>query len=42
MSGCARANPDVFAGTRVPGRALIDYIEGDHALDEFLTDFPTP
>jgi uncharacterized protein (DUF433 family) len=31
----------VFAGTRVPVRALIDYIEGDHALDEFLSDYPS-
>ena len=31
----------VFIGTRVPLRALIDYIEGGHALDEVLDDFPT-
>jgi uncharacterized protein (DUF433 family) len=31
----------VFAGTRVPVRALIDYIEHDHPLAEFLEDFPT-
>lgn len=31
----------VFIGTRVPLRALIDYIEGGHALAEFLDDFPT-
>jgi uncharacterized protein (DUF433 family) len=31
----------VFVGTRVPFRALIDYIEGGHSLDEFLDDFPT-
>jgi len=31
----------VFAGTRVPLQALIDYIEGGHSLDEFLDDFPT-
>ncbi|MFN2315425.1 MAG: DUF433 domain-containing protein [Gemmatimonadales bacterium] len=30
----------VFTGTRVPVRAMIDYLEGDHPLDEFLTDFP--
>ncbi len=29
-----------FTGTRVPVRALIDYIEGGHPLPEFLTDFP--
>jgi uncharacterized protein (DUF433 family) len=31
----------VFVGTRVPVLALIDYIEGDHSLIEFLHDFPT-
>ncbi len=31
----------VFVGTRVPVRALIDYLEANHALDEFLQDFPT-
>ena len=31
----------VFVGTRVPFRALIDYLEGGHDLDEFLEDFPT-
>jgi len=31
----------VFAGTRVPVQALIDYIEGGHSLNEFLDDFPT-
>lgn len=30
-----------FTGTRVPVRALIDYIEGGHPLAEFLEDFPT-
>ena len=30
-----------FAGTRVPARALIDYLEGGDTLDEFLEDFPT-
>jgi uncharacterized protein (DUF433 family) len=30
----------VFTGTRVPVRALIDYWEGGHSLDEFLKDFP--
>ena len=29
-----------FTGTRVPVRALIDYVEGGHPLAEFLTDFP--
>jgi uncharacterized protein (DUF433 family) len=31
----------VFAGTRVPFDALVDYAEGGKTLDEFLDDFPT-
>jgi uncharacterized protein (DUF433 family) len=31
----------VFVGTRVPVRALIDYIGGGHTLEKFLEDFPT-
>ena len=31
----------VFAGTRVPVRALLDYLEGGQPLAEFLDDFPT-
>ena len=31
----------VFTGTRVPVRALIDYLEGGERLDDFLEDFPT-
>jgi uncharacterized protein (DUF433 family) len=31
----------VFAGTRVPLKNLIDYLEGGHPLDEFLDDFPS-
>ena len=31
----------VFVGTRVPVQALIDYLEANHPLDEFLDDFPT-
>jgi uncharacterized protein (DUF433 family) len=31
----------VFAGTRVPVRTLIDYLEGGDSLDAFLADFPT-
>jgi uncharacterized protein (DUF433 family) len=30
-----------FAGTRVPARTLIDYIEGGDTLEDFLEDFPT-
>jgi uncharacterized protein (DUF433 family) len=31
----------VFSGTRVPVRALFDYLEAGQSLDEFLDDFPT-
>ncbi len=31
----------VFVGTRVPLRNLIDYLERDHSVDEFLDSFPT-
>lgn len=31
----------VFRGTRVPFQALLDYLEGNQTLDEFLDDFPT-
>jgi uncharacterized protein (DUF433 family) len=31
----------VFAGTRVPVQALIDYLEGGETIDNFLTGFPT-
>jgi uncharacterized protein (DUF433 family) len=31
----------VFVGTRVPLKALFDYIEGGATLDSFLDDFPT-
>lgn len=31
----------VFRGTRVPVRALLDYLEHDRALGEFLADFPS-
>lgn len=30
-----------FAGTRVPVRSLLDYIEGGDTLDEFSEQFPT-
>jgi uncharacterized protein (DUF433 family) len=30
-----------FAGTRVPVRTLLDYLESGDTLDEFLEDFPT-
>ena len=31
----------VFVGTRVPVKALLDYLEGGHRLDDFLDDFPS-
>ena len=31
----------VFVGTRVPVRAMLDYLEHDRPLVEFLEDFPT-
>ena len=31
----------VFAGSRVPFRNLIDYLERSHNIDEFLDAFPT-
>jgi uncharacterized protein (DUF433 family) len=31
----------VFRGTRVPVQTLLDYIEGDQSVEEFLEDFPT-
>ena len=31
----------VFVGTRVPLRNLIEYLEGDYSLDEFLDQFPS-
>ena len=31
----------VFAGTRVPVQALIDYLEGGETIDDFVAGFPT-
>jgi uncharacterized protein (DUF433 family) len=31
----------VFVGTRVPAKALVDYLGAGYPLDEFLGDFPT-
>ena len=31
----------VFRNTRVPVKALFDYLQGGETLDEFLDDFPT-
>jgi uncharacterized protein (DUF433 family) len=46
-SSVVKADPEImsgtpcFAGTRVPARTLIDYLEGGDTLDDFLGDFPT-
>lgn len=46
LAGVVHSDPEimggtpVFVGTRVPLRNLIDYLEGDYSLDEFLDDFP--
>jgi len=31
----------VFRGTRVPFKALTDYLEGGESLDEFLKQYPS-
>ncbi len=31
----------VFAGTRVPAKNLLDYLEHGRSIEEFLQDFPT-
>jgi uncharacterized protein (DUF433 family) len=31
----------VFRGTRVPFKALTDYLEGGDSLDDFLEQYPT-
>lgn len=46
-SSTVHSDPDilggkpVFIGTRVPLRNLIDYLEGNYSLEEFLEDFPS-
>ena len=46
-SSVVKVDPEImsgtpcFAGTRVPARTLIDYIEGGDTLDDFLEGFPT-
>ena len=47
MSRIVHSDPEilggvpVFAGTRVPVRALWDYLERNHDVSEFLADFPS-
>ena len=31
----------VFAGTRVPIRTLLDYLEAGESIDDFLSGFPS-
>ena len=31
----------IFVGTRVPLRNLIDYLEDDYSIEEFLQQFPS-
>ena len=31
----------VFVGTRVPVQTLLDYLEADQSIHDFLEDFPT-
>ena len=37
----ATGDTPVFVGTRVPLTTLIDYLEADRPLAEFLDDFPS-
>lgn len=47
LDGIIHSDPEilggmpVFAGTRVPLKNLLDYVEGGSGLDEFLDDFPS-
>ena len=47
ISPVVHSDPDilggtpVFVGTRVPFRNLIDYLQRNHSLDEFLDSFPS-
>lgn len=47
LASVVHSDPDilggkpVFVGTRVPLRNLIDYLEGDYSVEEFLFDFPS-
>lgn len=47
LSGIVHSDPEilggtpVFVGTRVPLQNLIDYLEGDESVEDFLEAFPT-
>jgi uncharacterized protein (DUF433 family) len=36
-----RCGEPVFRGTRVPLKALMDYLEGGDTLDQFLEQYPS-
>ena len=46
LKGVVHSDPEimggmpVFVGTRVPLQNLIDYLEGDESVGDFLTAFP--
>jgi uncharacterized protein (DUF433 family) len=46
LQGIIQSNPEimggtpVFVGTRVPLQNLIDYLEGDESVEDFLEAFP--
>jgi uncharacterized protein (DUF433 family) len=40
-NGAILGGTPVFRGTRVPIRALFDYLEGGETLEDFLQGFPT-
>jgi uncharacterized protein (DUF433 family) len=47
LKGIIHSSPEimggtpVFVGTRVPLQNLIDYLEGDESIEDFLEAFPT-
>ena len=41
MSPERMSGAPVFAGTRVPVQTLIDYLEADDSLNDFLQDYPS-
>jgi uncharacterized protein (DUF433 family) len=47
LTGVVHSDPEilggapVFVGTRVPLRNLIDYLEDDYSVEQFLEQFPS-
>ena len=47
LKGIVHSDPEimggtpVFVGTRVPLQNLVDYLEGDASIEDFLDGFPT-